>query len=57
LKTGVLAIGLTHVIASVAMMFVMHGAYKYANGWLTNREPAYLYAGDKSVLAIQRFMP
>jgi len=56
-KTSVLTIGLTHVIASVAMMFVMHGAYKCANGWPTNREPAYLNAGDKSVLAIQRFMP
>ena len=38
---GVLTIGLTHVVASIAMMFVMHGAYKYANGWLSNREPAY----------------
>ena len=27
------------MIASVAMMFVMHGAYKYANGGLSNREP------------------
>jgi hypothetical protein len=44
---GVLTIGLIHVIASITMMFVMHGAYKYANGWLTKREPAYLYnAGD-----------
>lgn len=44
---GVLRIGLTHVIVSIAMMFVMHGAYKYANGWLSEREPAYLYnAGD-----------
>jgi hypothetical protein len=44
---GVLRIGLIHVIVSIAMMFVMHGAYKYANGWLSEREPAYLYnAGD-----------
>src|SRR5882724_6308828 len=34
LEAGVLTQGLTHVIASIAMMFVMHGAYKYANGWL-----------------------
>jgi len=40
-KTAVLT-GLTHVIASVTMMLVMHGAYKYANGRLSNREPAYL---------------
>ncbi len=39
-KTGVLT-GLTHVVASVTML-VMHGAYKYANGRLSNREPAYL---------------
>src|SRR3954469_13408050 len=26
--------GIPHVAASVAMMFVMQGAYKYANGWL-----------------------
>jgi hypothetical protein len=46
-EARVLTIGLTHVIFSVAMMFVMHGAYKYANGRLSHREPAYLYnAGD-----------
>jgi hypothetical protein len=39
--------GLTHMIASVAMMFIMHGAYKYANGQLSDRESAYLYdTGD-----------
>jgi len=36
----VLTTGLTHMVASITMMFVMHGAYKYANGWLSNREPA-----------------
>ena len=40
-KTDVLT-GLMHVIASVTMMLVMHGAYKYANGRLSNRKPAYL---------------
>ena len=34
--------GLMHVIASVTMMLVMHGAYKYADGRLSSREPAYL---------------
>jgi hypothetical protein len=43
-ESRLLATGLTHVIASVAMMLVMHGAYKYANGRLSRREPAYLYA-------------
>ena len=31
--------GRTH---DAAVMFVMHGAFKYANGRLTHREPAYL---------------
>jgi hypothetical protein len=46
-EARVLIIGSIHVIASIAMMFVMHGAYKYANGRLSHREPAYLYnTGD-----------
>src|SRR6476660_7967338 len=48
----VLTSGLTHVIASIAMMFVMHGAYKYANGWLSNREPAYLYDAGAHLAAV-----
>jgi hypothetical protein len=44
--------GLTHVAASVAMMFVMHGAYKYANGWLSNREPGYLYDAGAHLAAV-----
>ena len=50
--TAVLTIGLTHVIASVAMMFVMHDAYKYANGWLSKREPAYLYDTGSHLVAV-----
>jgi len=49
---GVLTIGLVHVIASVAMMFVMHGAYKYANGRLSKREPAYLYEVGAHLAAV-----
>jgi hypothetical protein len=48
----VLAIGLAHVAASIAMMFVMHGAYKYANGWLSNREPGYLYDAGAHLAAV-----
>src|ERR1051325_5088069 len=33
---------LTHVVASVTIMLVMHGAYKYANGRLSKREPGYM---------------
>src|SRR6476646_612877 len=49
---GVLTTGLTHVITSIAMMFVMHGAYKYANGWLSNRRPAYLYDAGAHLAAV-----
>src|SRR5260370_21052647 len=49
---GVLTTGLTHVIASIAMMFVTHGAYKYANGWLSNREPAYLFDAGAYLAAV-----
>jgi hypothetical protein len=51
-EASVLTTGLTHVITSVAMMFVMHGAYKYANGWLSNREPAYLYDAGAHLAAV-----
>jgi hypothetical protein len=52
LQANVLLIGLTHVVASVAMMFVMHGAYKYSNGWLSKREPDYLYATGDHLAAV-----
>ena len=51
-EVGVLTTGLTHVVASVAMMFVLHGGYKYANGWLSNREPAYLYDAGAHLAAV-----
>jgi hypothetical protein len=49
---GVLTTGLMHVIASIAMMFVMHDAYKYANGWLSKREPAYLHDSGTHLAAV-----
>ena len=51
-EAGVLTIGLTHVVASVAMMFVMHDAYENVNGWLNNREPAYLYDAGAHLAAV-----
>jgi hypothetical protein len=51
-KGGVLTIGLANVAASIAMMFIMHGAYKYANGWLSEREPAYLYHSGAHLAAV-----
>jgi hypothetical protein len=38
-----LTTGCAHVLASVVIMFVTHSAYKHVNGWLSKREPAYLY--------------
>src|SRR4030095_15694587 len=52
LGTRFLGTGLTHVIVSFAMTFVMHGAYKYANGWLSRREPAYLYETGAHLAAV-----
>jgi len=49
---SVLAIGLTHLIASIAMMLVMHGAYKYAYGRLSKSEPAYLYETGAHLAAV-----
>jgi hypothetical protein len=51
-KPRVLTTGLMHVIASIAMMFAMHGAYKYANGWLSKREPGYLYDTGAHLAAV-----
>jgi hypothetical protein len=44
--------GLMQVIASIAMMFLMHGAYKDVNGRLSNREPAYLYDTGAHLAAV-----
>ena len=51
-EAGALTTGLMHVIASITMMFVMHDAYKYANGWLSKREPAYLHDSGTHLAAV-----
>ncbi len=51
-EAAVLATVLMHVVVSVAMMFVMHGAYKYANGRLSKREPAYLHDSGTHLAAV-----
>jgi hypothetical protein len=51
-ESGVLIRGLAHVVANVAMMFLLHGAYKYANGWLSSREPGYLYEAGAHLVAV-----
>ena len=51
-KRTVLTTGLMHVIASIAMMFATHDAYKYTNGWLSKREPAYLHDSGSHLAAV-----
>ena len=51
-QRGVLTAGIMHMAASIMMMFLMHGAYKYANGWLSNREPAYLHDAGAHLAAV-----
>ena len=50
--TYVLRTGFKHVVVSVALMFVMHEAYKHVNGSLTKREPAYLYSAGTHLVAV-----
>jgi hypothetical protein len=40
-----------HLLTSIAMMLLLHGAYKQVNGWLCGREPGYLYATGFHLLA------
>ena len=40
-----------HLLTSIALMLLLHGAYKQVNGWLCGREPAYLYATGLHLLA------
>jgi hypothetical protein len=40
-----------HLLTSIALMLLLHGAYKQVNGWLCGRAPAYLYATGLHLLA------
>jgi len=40
-----------HFLTSVAIMLMLHGAYKQVNGWFCGRAPAYLYATGLHLLA------
>jgi hypothetical protein len=44
--------GFEHVVISVALMFVMHAAYKHVNGSVAKREPAYLYDAGAHLAAV-----
>jgi len=43
--------GFLHLLTSIALVFLLHGAYKQANGLLCGRAPAYLYATGLHLLA------
>ena len=40
-----------HLLVSVMLLFVLHTGYKRANGWVSQREPAYLYTTGVTILA------
>jgi hypothetical protein len=40
-----------HLLLSVALMFPLHAGYKRTNGWLSYREPDYLYSTGITLLA------
>ena len=40
-----------HLLLSVTLMFLLHAGYKRTNGWLSNREPDYLYSTGVTLLA------
>jgi hypothetical protein len=40
-----------HLLLSVTLMFLLHTGYKRANGWLSHREPDYLYSTGITLLS------
>ncbi len=40
-----------HLLLSVTLMFLLHAGYKRTNGWLSHREPDYLYSTGITLLA------
>ncbi len=40
-----------HLLLCVTLMFLLHAGYKRANGWLSQREPDYLYSTGVTLLA------
>src|SRR6266513_5603973 len=40
-----------HLLLSVTLMLLLHAGYKRANGWLSDREPDYLYTTGITLLA------
>jgi hypothetical protein len=50
-QAGSLRLLSLHLLVSVAIMFVSHGAYKRFNGLMSQQPPAYLYATGLSILS------
>jgi len=40
-----------HLLVSVVLMFLLHTGYKRVNGWVSEREPAYLYGTGLVLMA------
>jgi len=40
-----------HLLLSITLMFLLHTGYKRTNGWLSHREPNYLYSTGITLLA------
>jgi hypothetical protein len=50
-RTSALRVCGGHLLVSVLLMFLLHTGYKRANGWISEREPAYLYGTGLVLLA------
>jgi hypothetical protein len=50
-RFGPVRVAFVHLLTSIALMLLLHGAYKHVNGWLSRREPSYLYATGLHLLA------
>jgi hypothetical protein len=50
-RLRVMKLAFVHLLTSIALMVILHGAYKQVNGLLCNREPGYLYATGFHLLA------
>ena len=50
-RTSAVRVCGVHLLVSVVLMFLLHTGYKRANGWISEREPAYLYGTGLVLLA------
>jgi hypothetical protein len=50
-RTSPARVSAAHLLLSVTLMFLLHAGYKRANGWLSHRQPDYLYSTGATLLA------